>query len=182
MTPLNCIQQREFFPLSSEWEGGKISWQEEVRTYFSRYHLSCTRICCCCQGVADIWQTLFFQLSFFCPNGLPQSLLKNSSIFALKWGRSVALLGGRSPNPLPQQQQRNYHLSGNTTETLFAEIRGCTQTSITGREFNVGCKLAQSKVCSALWVLWCGVQTTPRSKMVTSLFPPSCVSSPQLLL
>lgn len=122
------------FFLSSEWEGGKISWQEKVRTYFSRYHLSCTRIFSCCQGVADIWQTLLFKLSFFCPNGLSQSLLKKSSIFALKWGRSVALLGGRSHNPLPQQQQRNYHPAGNTTEMLCAEIRGCTQTSITGKE------------------------------------------------
>jgi len=75
-----------FFFLSSEWEGGKISWQEKVRTYFSRHHLSCTRIFSCCQGAADIWQILFFKLSFFCPNGLPQSLLKSSSIFALKGG------------------------------------------------------------------------------------------------
>lgn len=170
------------FLLSSEWEGGKISWQEKVRTYFSRYHLSCTRIFCCCQGVAEIWQTLFFKLSFFCPNGLPQSFLKKSSIFALKWGRSVALLGGRSHSPLPQHQQRNYRPAGNTTEVLCAEIRGCIQTRITGRVFNVGCRLSQSKVCSVLPVLWCGVQTTPKSKIVTSLFSSSCISPPQLHL
>lgn len=104
-----CSVEGGFF-LSSVWEGGKISWQEKVRTYFSRYHLSCTRIFSCCQGVVDIWQTLFFKLSFFCPDGLPEPLLTRGSIFALKWGRSVALFGGRSHNPAPQEQKRNYLL------------------------------------------------------------------------
>lgn len=104
------------FFLSSEWEGGKISWQEKVRTYFSRYHLSCTRIFSCCQGVADIWRPLFSKLSFFCSNGLPQALLKKGSVFALKWARSVALVRGRCHSPVPQQQQRNYHPAGTTQQ------------------------------------------------------------------
>lgn len=101
------------FFLSSEWEGGKISWQEKVRTYFSRYHLSCTRIFSCCQGVADIWQPLFFKLSFFCSNGLPQAPLKKGRVFTLRWARSVALVRQISPS-CSHQQQRSHHPAANT--------------------------------------------------------------------
>lgn len=150
------------FFLSSEWEGGKISWQEKVRTYFSRYHLSCTRIFSCCQGVADIWQPLFFKPSFFCSNGLPQALLKNSSASALKWARSVALERGRSHNPVPQQQQRNFHPLVPHRNVMCRNQR--LHTGENPWQW-VSC-VPQSKVCSALPVLSCGVQPTPGRTMV----------------
>lgn len=144
------------FFLSSEWEGGKISWQEKVRTYFSRYHLSCTRIFSCCQGVADIWQPLFFKPSFFCSNGLPQVLLKKGSVFALKWGRSVALLRGRSHNAVPQQQQRNYHPAGNTQKCYVQKSEAAHRwVSLAVCLMCVGCtatiKCLLSFTCPVMW-------------------------------
>lgn len=167
------------FFLSSEWEGGKISWQEKVRTYFSRYHLSCTRIFSCCQGVVDIWQTLLFKLCVFCPNGLPQPILKRSNIFALKWAKSVALWGGRSHNPLPQQQ-RNYYPGGNNRSVVCWNQRLHRDKhhwqSVQCGVQSVRIKALLTFICPVMW----GSSYT--TETVMSLFSSSCLSPLQLQL